>query len=77
MLKVKNYSLLGKLAIVLASYTLCILKWVNIIPNATISEIWGAGATAYGLLLGTIDFNIISDNLREHKTLNEEERNGR
>lgn len=69
-MKVKNYSLLGKLAIVLVSYTFCVLKWVNIIPNATISEIWGTGATAYGLLLGTIDFNIVRDNENENRQVN-------
>lgn len=63
-MKVKSYSLLGKLAIVVVSYALCILKWVDILPNATVSEIWGAGATAYGLLLGTIDFNITADSLK-------------
>lgn len=63
-MKVKSYSLLGKLAIVVVSYALCVLKWVDILPNATVSEIWGAGATAYGLLLGTIDFNITADSLK-------------
>lgn len=63
-MKVKSYSLLGKLAIVVVSYALCVLKWVDILPNATVTEIWGAGATAYGLLLGTIDFNITADSLK-------------
>ena len=63
-MKVKSYSLLGKLVIVAVSYVLCILKWLDILPNATVTEIWGAGATAYGLLLGTIDFNITADSLK-------------
>lgn len=63
-MKVKSYSLLGKLVIVAVSYALCILKWLDILPNATVTEIWGAGATAYGLLLGTIDFNITADSLK-------------
>lgn len=63
-MKIKSYSLLGKLAIVVVSYALCVLKWVDILPNATVTEIWGAGATAYGLLLGTIDFNITADSLK-------------
>lgn len=68
-MKVKTYSLLGKTIIVVASYILCILKWLNILPNATVTEIWGAGATAYGLMLGTIDFNIVRDNEVENKQL--------
>ena len=63
-MKVKSYSLLGKLVIVAVSYVLCVLKWLDILPNATVTEIWGAGATAYGLLLGTIDFNITADSLK-------------
>ena len=68
-MKVKTYSLLGKTVIVVASYVLCVLKWLNILPNATVTEIWGAGATAYGLMLGTIDFNIVRDNEVENKQL--------
>ena len=63
-MKVKQYSLLAKTVIVVLSYGLCMLKWFGIMPNATITEIWGAGATAYGLLLGTIDFNITADSLK-------------
>lgn len=66
-MKVKQYSLLAKTVIVVASYALCVLKWTNILPNATVTEIWGAGATAYGLLLGTVDFNIVRDNENENK----------
>ena len=61
-MKVKNYSLLGKFVIVVLSYILCVLVWLNKLPNATTMDIWGAGAMAYGLLLGTVDFNIIRDN---------------
>lgn len=68
-MKIKTYSLLGKTVIVVASYALCVLKWLNILPNATVTEIWGAGATAYGLMLGTIDFNIVRDNEVENKQL--------
>lgn len=61
-MKVKNYSLLGKLVIVVISYCLCVLTWLGKLPNATTTDIWVAGATAYGLLLGTVDFNIVRDN---------------
>lgn len=63
-MKVKDKSFLGKVIIVAVCYVLCILKWINILPNASVAEIWGAGATAYGILLGTIDFNITADSLK-------------
>lgn len=63
-MKVKQYSQLMKGVIVLVSYGLCVCKWLNFLPNATVTEIWGAGATAYGILLGTIDFNITADSLK-------------
>lgn len=63
-MKVKDKSFWGKVIIVAVCYVLCILKWTNILPNASVTEIWGAGATAYGILLGTIDFNITADSLK-------------
>lgn len=66
-MKVKNYSLLGKLVIVIMSYALCVLSWLGFLPNATTFDIWAAGSMAYGLLLGTIDFNIVRDNWIEKK----------
>ena len=66
-MKVKTYSLLMKGIIVLIGFGLCVLKWLNILPNATVTEIWGACGTAYGILLGTVDFNIIRDNETENK----------
>lgn len=66
-MKVKNYSLLGKLVIVVISYALCVLSWLGFLPNATTMDIWASGSMAYGLLLGTVDFNIIRDNWIEKK----------
>ena len=66
-MKIKNYSLLGKLVIVLLSYGLCVLAWLGKLPNATTMDIWSAGAMAYCLLLGTIDFNIVADNILEKR----------
>ncbi len=66
-MKVKNYSLLGKLVIVVISYALCVVNWLGFLPNATTMDIWAAGGMAYGLLLGTIDFNIVRDNWIEKK----------
>jgi hypothetical protein len=66
-MKVKDKSFLGKLIIVVIGFGLSVLKWLNIMPNATITEIWAACGTAYGILLGTVDFNIIRDNETENK----------
>ena len=64
---VKNKSFLGKLIIVIVSYGMCVLHWCNLLPSATVQEIWGAGAMAYGILLGTVDFNIVHDSWVEVK----------
>lgn len=68
----KTYSKLGKLIIAATAFSLCILKWTNILPNASISEIWTSAGWCYGILLGTMDFNICKDNWTEKKI--EEER---
>ena len=66
-MKVKDKSFLGKVIIVVVGFTLSILKWAGILPNATITEIWAACGTAYGILLGTVDYNICRDNETENK----------
>ncbi len=66
-MKVKSYSLLMKGIIVFLGFTLCVLKWFGILPNATVGEIWAACGTAYGILLGTVDYNIIRDNETENR----------
>lgn len=66
-MKVKNYSLLMKGVIVVIGFALSVLKWLNILPNATIGEIWAVCGSAYGILLGTVDFNIVRDNEAENK----------
>ena len=66
-MKIKTYSLLIKAFLILLGLTCCFLKWLNILPNATITEIWASMSMAYGLGLGTIDYNIIFDNIKEHK----------
>lgn len=73
-MKVKNYSLLMKGIIVFIGLTLSILKWLNVIPNASITEIWASCGSAYALLLGTVDFNIIRDNEAENKQALTEEK---
>lgn len=63
-MKNKDYSKWLKFALVLIAFTLCILKWLNILPLASVAEIWGSAACAYGICLGTMDFNIVADNLK-------------
>ena len=66
-MKVKNFSLLAKVIIVIIGFGLSVLKWLGILPNATIGEIWTVCGSAYGILLGTVDFNICRDNEVENK----------
>ncbi|MBQ5763799.1 MAG: hypothetical protein IIV96_04080 [Ruminococcus sp.] len=61
-MKMKHLSLLVKIALVVLGFGLCVLKWFGKLPEATISEIWYSIAFAYGVGLGTIDFNIVRDN---------------
>ena len=40
------------------------LKWMNIMPDATVGEICAIWATVYGLGAGTIDANIMIDKFK-------------
>lgn len=60
-MKNKDYSKYGKLLIVALATAACILKWCGILSQATVTEIWQTAYLAYGLSLGTMDFNIIVD----------------
>ena len=66
-MKVKDKSFLGKMILIFLGLVLCILHWCNILPDADIKEIWYSIAFAYGVGLGTVDFNIIKDNWTEKK----------
>ena len=66
-MKLKDKSMWGKTVIVIVGFGLSLLKFAGILQNATIPEIWGACGTAYGILLGTVDFNICRDNEAENK----------
>lgn len=66
-MKVKNLSLWVKIVLTVIGFAFCVLKWFGKLPDATVSEIWGAVAAAYGVALGTVDFNIIRDNWVEKK----------
>ena len=61
-MKNKEYSKIGKCLIAVVAFGLCLLKWFGVLPNATISEIWTSATWCYGIMLGTMDFNIIKDN---------------
>lgn len=68
-MKNKDYSKWLKLLIVVLAVTASVLKWFGVLGSATITEIWEVAGFAYGISLGTMDFNIIADNLKgkEHK----------
>ena len=66
-MKVKEESRLGKYILVITGFALSVLKWCGILPGADIKEIWYSVAFAYGVGLGTIDFNICRDNWVEKK----------
>jgi hypothetical protein len=67
----KSVSFLVKIIMVIVGFALCILKWTNTLPNATIQEIWFSIGFAYGVGLGPIDFNICRDNWIEKKEVEE------
>lgn len=64
-MKIKDYSRLGKMALMVIGFVLSVLKWINVLPNATITEIWQVIAFAYAVGFGTIDWNICADNIIE------------
>lgn len=49
-----------------------VLKWVGVLPGATISEICTVWAVVYGLGAGTIDLNIMFDKFCGNKSENTE-----
>ena len=63
-MKNKDYSKILKLVIVIVAVIASVLKWFNIMGNATISEIWQVAGFAYAIALGTMDFNIITDTIK-------------
>jgi len=61
-MKNKDYSKWLKLAIVVLAVVASVLKWFGVMGDATIGEIWEVAGFAYGISLGTMDFNICKDN---------------
>ena len=70
-MKVKNISMLVKIVLVVLGFGLSVLKWCGILPNADFNEIWKACAFAYGISMGSVDFNITRDNWVEKKEQSE------
>lgn len=66
-MKVKNISMLVKIVLVVLGFAFSILKWCGILLNADFNEIWKACAFAYGISMGSVDFNITRDNWVEKK----------
>ncbi len=66
-MKMKSVSLLVKIVLIIAGFGLCLLKWFGKLPEADVKEIWMSIGFAYGVGLGTIDFNICRDNWVETK----------
>ena len=66
-MKNKDYSKWLKFALVLGGVIASVLKWFGVMGNASVGEIWEVVAFAYGISLGTMDLNILVDNLKEKK----------
>ena len=57
----KKISKLFKLVSSLGLVVCAVLKWVGLLPNATVGEICMVWSVVYGLGAGTIDLNIMFD----------------
>ena len=66
-MKNKDYSKWLKLIIVILATVASVLKWFGVMGDATIGEIWEVAGFAYGISLGTMDFNICKDSWCEKK----------
>ena len=60
-LTAKTISKIFKFAAALGIVVCAVLKWLALMPDATISEICMVWAVVYGLGAGTIDLNIMFD----------------
>lgn len=64
-MKNKEYSKILKLLITVLAVTASVLKWFGVLGNASIGEIWQVAGFAYAISLGTMDFNIVADTLKQ------------
>lgn len=60
-MEAKTISKIFKAVSALGLITCAVLKWLNLLPGASIGEIVALWAAVYGLGAGTIDTNIIID----------------
>lgn len=60
-LAAKTISKIFKFVSTIGIVVCAVLKWLNVMPNAAISEICVMWACVYGLGAGTIDLNIMFD----------------
>lgn len=60
-MKVKGVSLLVKMVLIILGFGFCVLHWLGKLPDATVRDIWVSISIAYGVGLGTVDFNICKD----------------
>ena len=71
-LSAKKISKIFKFMVTSGSVVSSVLKWVGVLPVATISEICTVWAVVYGLGAGTIDLNIMFDKFCGSKNENKE-----
>ena len=64
MFSAKNISKFFKFIASIGVIVCAVLKWLNVLPNATIGEICVAWSVVYGLGAGTIDANLMIDKFR-------------
>lgn len=62
-MKAKTISKVSKVSIAIALVGMFSLKWANVFPNATATDIIGCCLAAYGIVAGTIDLNISLDKI--------------
>ena len=63
-MEAKVISKVFKFVVAIGAVACAVLKWVGILPNATVAEIVALWAAVYGLGAGTIDANIIIDKFK-------------
>lgn len=60
-LSAKNISKMFKFVSAIGIVACAVLKWLGVMPSATVGEICMVWAVVYGLGAGTIDLNIMFD----------------
>ena len=63
-MEAKTLSKIFKIVCSVGMVTSAVLKWVGVMPSASIGEICALWAAVYGVGAGTIDANIIIDKFK-------------